>query len=326
MTVETAKPLILIVDDTPTNIQVLAENLIKDYKVKVAASGGAALEIIARQGLPDLILLDVMMPEMDGYEVCRRLKNDPQTSAIPVIFVTAMNEASNEEYGLNLGAMDYITKPFYLPVVKARIRNHIRLKQAADMLESMVWIDGLTGIPNRRRFDQTLEIEWKRAFRAQLPLGLIMLDVDFFKAYNDHHGHGAGDICLKQVASLLTASASRSADLAARYGGEEFVMLIPETQIDGVHSIAERLCQRIESEQIPHAVSSVSAWITVSIGYAAVIPLPDQPSSILLDEADKMLYQAKHAGRNRVEGGFKCLASSVLDVTAQSTSTAQADS
>jgi diguanylate cyclase (GGDEF)-like protein len=316
MTVETAKPLILIVDDTPTNIQVLAENLIKDYKVKVAASGQAALEIITQQGLPDLILLDVIMPDMDGYEVCRHLKNNPQTSAIPVIFVTAMNEASNEEYGLNLGAMDYITKPFYLPVVKARIRNHVRLKQTTDMLESMAWIDGLTGIPNRRRFDQTLDIEWKRAQRSQLPLGLIMLDVDFFKAYNDHHGHGAGDICLKQVASLLTASASRSTDLAARYGGEEFVMLIPETELDGVQKIADRLCQRIESQQIPHTVSSVSSWITVSIGYAVLIPQPDQPPATLLDVADKMLYQAKHSGRNRAEGGFKCCTSSTPEISA----------
>lgn len=318
MTVDTARPLILIVDDTPTNIQVLAENLIKDYKVKVAASGKAALETIAQQGAPDLILLDVMMPDMDGYEVCRRLKNNPQTSAVPVIFVTAMNEASNEEYGLNLGAMDYITKPFYLPVVKARIRNHIRLKQATDLLEAMAWIDGLTGIPNRRRFDQALETEWKRAQRSQLPLGLIMLDVDFFKAYNDYHGHGAGDICLKQVASLLTASASRSTDLAARYGGEEFVMLIPETEIDGVHKMAESLCQRIESQQIPHAVSAVSAWITVSIGYAALIPQPEQLPSALLEQADKMLYQAKRAGRNRVEGGFKAMASSALGIAAHS--------
>jgi diguanylate cyclase (GGDEF)-like protein len=315
MTVETAKPLILIVDDTPTNIQVLAETLIKDYKIKVASSGKAALATIAQQGLPDLILLDVMMPDMDGYEVCRQLKNNPQTSAIPVIFVTAMNEASNEEYGLNLGAMDYITKPFYLPVVKARIRNHIRLKQTTDLLESMAWIDGLTAIPNRRRFDQTLDIEWKRAQRSLMPLGLIMLDVDFFKAYNDHHGHGAGDICLKQVAALLTASASRSTDLAARYGGEEFVMLIPETEIDGVHKIAERLCQRIESQQIPHAVSTVSPWITASIGYTALIPQPEQASSALLEEADKMLYQAKRAGRNRVAGAFNCHALPMSEMT-----------
>jgi len=203
MNSETSKPLILIVDDTPTNIQVSAENLIKDYRVKVAASGEAALEAIALQGPPDLILLDVMMPDMDGYEVCRRLKNDSQTSAIPVIFVTALNGGEDEERGLNLGAMDYIAKPFYLPVVKARIRNHMRLKQMTDMLEAMAWMDGLTGIPSRRRLDQVLENEWKRAQRNHLPLAAIMVDVDYFKADIDCHGHGTGDICLKLVATSL---------------------------------------------------------------------------------------------------------------------------
>jgi diguanylate cyclase (GGDEF)-like protein len=302
MTIEPSKPLILIVDDTPTNIQVLAENLIDDYRVKVAVSGEAALETIARQGPPDLILLDVMIPGMDGYEVCRRLKSDPLTSAIPVIFVTAMNAATNEEYGLNLGAMDYITKPFYLPVVKARIRNHIRLKQMTDILEAMAWMDGLTGIPNRRRFDQVLENEWKRAQRNQMSLALIMADVDYFKAYNDCHGHGAGDICLRQVATLLAASVSRSGDLVARYGGEEFVMLMPDTDVDGAQRIAEMLCRRVEAQQIPHASSSVSAWVTISAGYAVLIPDLQQAPSILLDEADSRLYLAKNAGRNCAYG------------------------
>ncbi|QPK64649.1 diguanylate cyclase [Methylomonas sp. LL1] len=302
MTIETTKPLILIVDDTPTNIQVLAENLIQDYRVKVAASGEAALEAIARQGLPDLILLDVMMPDMDGYELCRRLKNDPQTSAIPVIFVTALNGGGDEERGLNLGALDYITKPFYLPVVKARIRNHIRLKQMADRLEAMAWIDGLTDVPNRRRFDQMLEIEWKRAQRSHFPLAMIMVDVDYFKAYNDCYGHGAGDTCLKQVAALLSAMVSRPCDLVARYGGEEFVILMPETDIDGARRVAEQLRLRIESEQMSHAGSGVSCWVTISVGYAAMTPGQDQMPSALLDEADRMLYRAKNSGRNCTRG------------------------
>lgn len=302
MTIETSKPLILIVDDTPTNIQVLAENLINDYRVKVAASGETALETIALQGAPDLILLDVMMPDMDGYEVCRRLKEDPQTSAIPVIFVTALNGGEDEERGLNLGALDYITKPFYLPVVKARIRNHIRLKQMTDMLEAMAWIDGLTGVPNRRRFDQALENEWKRAQRNHLPLAMILVDVDYFKAYNDSHGHGAGDLCLKQVATLLAAMVSRSGDLVARYGGEEFVMLMPETDAEGARRIAERLCLNIESQQIPHSGSEVSCQVTISAGYAAMIPEAEQAASALLDEADRMLYLAKNAGRNCARG------------------------
>lgn len=302
MTIETPKPLILIVDDTPINIQVLAENLIKDYRVKVAVSGQAALDAIARQGLPDLILLDVMMPDMDGYEVCRRLKENPQTSKIPVIFVTALDAASDEELGLNLGALDYITKPFYLPVVKARIRNHIRLKQLTDMLETMAWIDGLTGIPNRRRFDQMLESEWKRAQRNHLPMAVILVDVDYFKAYNDCHGHGAGDICLKQVATILAATVNRSGDLVARYGGEEFVVLMPETVVDGAQRVAEQLCQRIAALQIPHAGSSAASWVTISAGFAAVVPQPEQTPSALLDQADRMLYLAKNSGRNCARG------------------------
>ncbi|WKJ91398.1 diguanylate cyclase [Methylomonas montana] len=302
MTIEISKPLILIVDDTPTNIQVLAENLIYDYRVKVAVSGETALETIALQGAPDVILLDVTMPDMDGYEVCRRLKEDPQTSTIPVIFVSALNGGEDEERGLNLGALDYITKPFYLPVVKARIRNHIRLKQMTDMLEAMAWIDGLTGVPNRRRFDQALESEWKRARRNHLPLAMILVDVDYFKAYNDCHGHGAGDICLKQVATLLAAMVSRSGDLVARYGGEEFVMLMPETDAEGARRIAEQLCLNIESQQIPHAGSEVSCQVTISAGYAAAIPEAEQASSALLDEADRMLYLAKNAGRNCARG------------------------
>lgn len=302
MTREPQKPLILIVDDTPTNIQILAENLIKDYRIKVAASGEDALRIIACQGLPDLILLDVMMPDIDGYEVCRRLKNAPYTNSIPIIFVTALNEASNEEFGLNLGAMDYITKPFYLPVVKARIRNHIRLKQTTDMLESMAWIDGLTGIPNRRRFDQMLEVEWKRAQRNHLPLGIIMVDIDHFKEYNDCHGHGEGDVCLKQVATMFAATVNRPGDLVARYGGEEFVILMPETDTDGTRQLADQLRHRIESMQIPHTSSSASCWVTISLGYASLIPQPNQTSSALLDEADNMLYQAKNLGRNRAFG------------------------
>ncbi|TPQ28343.1 diguanylate cyclase domain-containing protein [Methylomonas sp. HW2-6] len=292
------KPLILIVDDTPTNIQVLAENLIKDYRIKVAASGAAALAAIAAQGAPDLILLDVMMPEMDGYEVCRHLKANPQTSSIPVIFVTALNDVSDEERGLNLGALDYITKPFYLPVVKARIRNHIRLKQATDMLEAMAWIDALTGIPNRRRFDQTLDNEWKRAQRNQTPLAAILIDIDYFKAYNDHHGHGAGDDCLKQVAGHLAAAVSRPGDLVARYGGEEFVILLPETDTAGALQIAEELRIHLADQRIPHRNSPVSDSITVSLGAAAVIPQPGQAPTLLVDAADQRLYQAKDAGRN----------------------------
>jgi len=302
MIVEQPKPLILIVDDTPTNIQVLAEALLADYRVKVATSGKAALEVVAKKGAPDLILLDVMMPDMDGYEVCRRLKQDPKTSGIPVIFVTAKNEVSDEEHGLQLGAVDYITKPFHLSIVRARLQNHLKLKMMTDLLETMAWFDSLTCIPNRRRFDDALDTEWKRAQRTGTSLSLILVDIDHFKEYNDHYGHGAGDACLKRVASVLAASVTRAGDLVARYGGEEFVLLIPETSSKGARLLAEQLCHGVEEQQISHEQSSASIWVTISVGYASATPGPDGNPSTLLEEADRMLYQAKNAGRNRVHG------------------------
>ncbi len=297
---EGKKPLILIVDDTPTNIQVLAESLRVDYRVRVAGSGKTAFEIIAKVGAPDLILLDVMMPEMDGYEVCRRLKQVPETRDVPVIFVTAKADTLDEEYGLNLGAVDYIAKPFHLPIVAARVRNHINLKIKTDLLESQAMLDGLTNIPNRRRFDETLASEWKRALRSGTQLSLIMADIDFFKRYNDHYGHGVGDECLKKVAAALASSTDRPSDLVARYGGEEFVAILPDTDAAGAQAIAERFRSHVERMKIAHEFSEVSNFVTVSVGLACVIPTIDMQSADILKHADGMLYQAKESGRNRV--------------------------
>ncbi len=297
---EDERPLILIVDDTPTNIQVLAEALRVNYRVRVAGSGKAVFEIISKLGAPDLILLDVMMPEMDGYEVCRRLKAKPETKHIPVIFVTAKSDAEDEEHGLNMGAVDYIAKPFHLPIIAARVRNHINLKIKSDLLESQALLDGLTNIPNRRRFDQVFESEWLRAQRSRLPLSLIMADIDFFKRFNDRYGHGVGDECLKKVAESLSASLARPSDLAARYGGEEFVAILPETDAAGAHIIAERFRSMVESRRIPHQDSDVSNVVTVSVGLSSVIPYVGMEAADLLKQADEMLYQAKNSGRNRV--------------------------
>ena len=294
-------PMILIVDDAPTNIQILAEALCSDYRVKVAGGGQEALKIALREPHPDLILLDVMMPEMDGFEVCKHLKENPLTKKIPVIFVTAKNEERDEELGLNLGAVDYIAKPFSIPITLARIRNHIRLKQQADMLESISLVDALTHIPNRRRFDETIEAEWKRAAREKTPLSMLMIDIDHFKEYNDHYGHGAGDICLQAVAAALLTGVSRPGDLVARYGGEEFVVILPEAGKEASIHIATRLCEGVRNLKLPHAHSGVEPLVTVSIGCATVTPFWETDSpNILLDEADKMLYKAKNTGRNRV--------------------------
>ena len=294
------KPLILIVDDTPINIQVLAEALRSDYRVKVAASGPSAFDIMARHGTPDLILLDVMMPDMDGYEVCRRLKDNPATKEVPVIFVTAKTEVVDEELGLRLGAVDYIAKPFHLPIVTARVRNQIKLKLKTDLLASLALLDGLTDIPNRRRFDEALEAEFKRAQRAGSSIALAMLDIDYFKHYNDHYGHGAGDVSLKKVASALTDCADRPGDLVARYGGEEFVALLPETDAAGAHVIAERFRLSVEALRLPHEYSGAGPWVTVSVGAVSVVPGDLDSIASLLAQADSLLYQAKAQGRNRV--------------------------
>lgn len=302
MTDTLKKPVILIVDDTPTNVRVLAEFLHNDYRVRVAPGGQEALEQIERQGPPDLILLDVMMPGMDGYEVCRRLKGNPSTMNIPVIFVTARDDASDEEKGLRLGAADYIVKPFHLPIVAARVHNHIQLKIKTDLLESLAMLDGLTGIPNRRRFDEALEEEWLRSRREKQPLSLIMADIDVFKAFNDLYGHGAGDVCLTRVAAILEQTVARPGDLVARYGGEEFVMLLPNTDLAGAKRVADRFRSQVEAMRQPHAASRAAEWLTVSVGFASVPGTDSSNAASLLAHADRMLYRAKKEGGNRTCG------------------------
>ena len=186
------KETILIVDDTPTNIQILAQALRNSYAIKVAANGAAALEIVLGQEKPDLILLDIMMPEMDGYEVCRRIKQDPTSWDIPIIFVSAKDELADQKLGFDLGAVDYIAKPFEVPLVLARVNVHLRLKRKTESLERLALLDGLTDIPNRRALEEALTREYGRSRRNGTPLSLLMIDVDHFKAFNDHYGHGVG--------------------------------------------------------------------------------------------------------------------------------------
>jgi diguanylate cyclase (GGDEF)-like protein len=297
------RPMILIVDDTPTNIQVLAEALCSDYRIKIATSGKAALAMANNpESRPDLILLDVMMPEMDGYEVCRLLKQNLVTQDIPVIFVTAKSDVTDEEQGLRLGAMDYIVKPFRLAIVKARVQNHVNLKIKNDLLETLALIDGLTGIPNRRRLDEVLDSEWRRALRGNLVLAVIMADIDYFKAYNDNYGHSAGDQCLKAVAKTLASSLNRPSDMMGRYGGEEFMAVMPDTDAEGARMLAERWRANVAALALPHQYSKVADHVTISVGYASFKPTQNQLCVELMEMADKMLYQAKDQGRNRVCG------------------------
>ncbi len=297
------KPVVLIVDDQPANIHALARLLKEDYHVLAAAKGAKALELASGNMPPDLILLDIMMPEMDGYEVCRRLRNDPATKNIPIIFVTAKGDSEEEAKGLDLGAVDYIAKPYNNTVVKARVRTHVQLKIRTDMLEQLAMVDGLTGIANRRSFDQALELEWKRAARASRDLSVIMMDIDHFKAYNDNYGHGAGDDCLQRVAAALRSAVQRPSDLIARYGGEEFVALLPETLAPGAARMAEKFRRNVLDLALPHAFSPIAEQVTISVGHASRRADPDQSPQDLLKAADQALFKAKQDGRNRVREG-----------------------
>jgi diguanylate cyclase (GGDEF)-like protein len=294
------KRSLLIVDDMTANIRILANLLKDDYTIQIANRGQKALDIARGSQPPDLILLDIMMPEMDGYQVCRELKNNQATSHIPVIFVTAMDEVENQKKGLSLGAVDYITKPFDADIVKVRVRNHMNLKVKTDMLEDMSHVDGLTQVANRRNFDRTLQRELKRLERSGKPLGLIMLDIDYFKPFNDHYGHGKGDECLIKVAAALQQVVKRPGDLLARYGGEEFAAILPETDAEGVARVAEEMRAAVEAIDVEHGHSQVADHVTISVGCCAQIVTADTTVEQLLNRADTALYAAKRQGRNRV--------------------------
>jgi diguanylate cyclase (GGDEF)-like protein len=290
---------ILLVDDQPINIQVLHQAFAADHDVCMATSGAQALAVCSSQQ-PDLILLDIEMPAMDGFEVCRRLKADPSTRDIPVIFVTAHVDDATQVFGLELGAVDFISKPINLKIVRARVNIHLTLKYQSDLLRRFAYIDGLTGVHNRRYFDERLINEWGRAARNSTAISLLLLDVDFFKRYNDHYGHQAGDDCLRRVAAGLASGLKRPADMLARYGGEEFVCLLPDTDLSGALQLAEQLGAQIAALQIAHADSAVGGYVTVSLGVCTK-PAGVTGGSVveLLRQADVQLYKAKQGGRNR---------------------------
>lgn len=296
----TKKPMVMIIDDAPANIRLLNACLAEEYSVRFATSGVAGIGIVRSQN-PDIVLLDVMMPKMDGYEVCAALKADPETKGIPIIFVTAQGEGDDEEKGLSAGAVDYVTKPFIPAVVKARVRIHIELKRLRDLLQQQSTTDALTGVANRRAFDEALKREWSRGMRSGLPLALAMIDIDYFKGFNDHHGHLGGDACLRQVAQALqSAVPRRSGDLVARYGGEEFAALLVGTDGEGARTVAERLRASVAGLAIPHGYSAVADHVTVSVGAASMVPGSRGPPTALVAIADDLLYCAKEGGRNRV--------------------------
>lgn len=297
------RPKVLVVDDQPMNIRVLNELLREDCDVSMALDGERALELCRQQPF-DLVLLDVVMPGIDGFEVCRRLKNDPATSVIPVIFVTGQEGPEDEVKGLEAGAVDFITKPIQPVVVSARVRTHLLLKLQGDMLRSIASVDGLTRVANRRRFEETLQAAWRRAVRERTPCALLMIDIDYFKLFNDRYGHPVGDVCLCQVAQALAGVLSRPYDMLARYGGEEFVALLPATDALGALEIGRRMHEAVGALQREHEDSPLGDYVSVSIGGAACMPSAGVVPTELVEQADAQLYQAKREGRDRVSISF----------------------
>jgi len=267
------------------------------YNLLISRNGTRAIEL-AKEHKPDLILLDVLMPDMTGFEVITELKNCKDTINIPVIFITGLTSTEDEEKGFILGAVDYITKPFKRAIVKARVNTHIRIIDQMRMIESIGLLDPLTKVSNRRGFENRLDVEWHRAIREKTPISILMMDIDKFKNYNDTYGHQQGDVALRAFAKAASEALLRSIDFIARWGGEEFIILLPGSDIDGVINVAERVRKNVEAT-ILTTDKGVETRITVSIGVNLIIPGTNDSTEDFIKVADQALYQAKETGRNR---------------------------
>ena len=296
----THRAIVLIVDDEVANIEILNAALDDEYELCFATCGEEAIRITGAVS-PDLILLNVLMPGIDGYEVCRRLKHDATLAEIPVIFTTGLGDQEAEIRGLSLGALDYVTKPISPAIVRLRIRNHLELKRMRDMLAELTMVDALTGLANRRRLDEVLNLETARLARTGNWLSVLMLDIDCFKQFNDTHGHPAGDRCIAMVAEAMNAAMRRAADLAARYGGEEFACVLPDIGHEGVIVVAQSI-ERVSLLNIPDQHFSAVTSVIVSIGVATASCSREMLPEYWIKAADQQLYRAKETGRNKVVG------------------------
>ena len=299
----TQKPVILIVDDEVSNIEIMSCLLEPEYEVCFAKSGIHALEIAGALG-PDLILLDIVMPGLDGYEVCRRLKLDDALVDVPVIFTTGLDGLDDEARGLSAGAIDYVTKPIQPEILRRRVSNHLEMKRMRDQLATLAMTDALTTLGNRRLLEQRLGLELRRLARQGDWLSVIMVDIDFFKKFNDTYGHLEGDTCIRKVAVTLHEALHRPGDFCARYGGEEFACILPGTDFGGAMTVAESLRRQVEQLAIPNAGAGPDGRVTVSLGLASSRCLPGITAEQWLLHADRRLYDSKQAGRNRVSGAI----------------------
>jgi len=297
------KNSVLIVDDELLNLKMLRSILHEEYTVYTAKDGLEGIDMAVANN-PDLILLDIIMPEMNGYEVLASLKANSSTWSIPVIFITGLDSKAEEEKGLSMDAADYISKPFSPGIIALRVKNQIQIVNQIRTIEKLSYLDQLTQIPNRRSLDQQILSEWGRAIRDQIPLSLLMIDVDKFKVYNDTYGHLQGDIVLRTVAGTILQTLQRAGDFAARYGGEEFCVLLPGADLIGAMKVAEQVREAVKSLIIP-CENGISSKVTISVGVHSLVPKVTDTIPELIAKADQALYIAKEAGRNCVREYMK---------------------
>lgn len=289
---------ILIVDDSQVQAAQLKAILEGDYEISVVQTAEEGLKKASGEEY-SLILLDVVMPGMDGFSLLEKLQEEVDTRSIPVILITSLSGVTDEQRGLVLGAVDYITKPFNALIVKARVNTHIKLYKHRRQAERQSMTDQLTGIANRRRYDRYSIAKWHEAIRLRVPFSICMFDIDYFKRYNDTFGHQAGDQVIAAIAKTAASYLKRNTDFLARYGGEEFVGLSMGEDSQKMFGHLRKIRQAIEDLHIPHG-SSACEWVTVSVGGMTVVPLADSSYAFCLEVADSMLYDAKKQGRNRV--------------------------
>lgn len=289
---------ILIVDDSLLQATQLKAIIEDEYDVTIAQTAEDGLRKVSDEDF-SLVLLDVVMPEMDGFTLLKKLQEEIITQSVPVILITSLADVKNEQRGLVLGAVDYITKPYIPLIVKARVDTHIKLYRYRRQVEEQSMTDQLTGVANRRRYDRYSLAKWYEAARLQVPFSICMFDIDHFKVYNDTFGHPAGDKVIAAVAKTISSYLKRSTDFVARYGGEEFVAISMGEPSEKTFGHLQKIRQAIEDLHIPHS-PAVSEWVTVSIGGVTVIPETGSAYDIHLKIADTMLYDAKKHGRNQV--------------------------
>lgn len=293
---------ILLADDSGVAIENLRHIFQQKYTLYIAKSGKETLRKAAKYN-PDLILLDIVMPDMSGLEVLTRLKKFNATNRVPVIFITGLDGVEDEEKGLLLGAVDYISKPFHDSIVRARVATHLEIVRQMRSIERFGMMDSLTDIPNRRSFDGQINTEWTRAAREKHSLSMLLIDIDGFKAYNDTYGHMQGDMLLRSLAKVFKSTLKNKTDLIFRWGGDEFAVLLPQVDCAEAMNVAESLRANIEAAMIPNLCAGRS-FVTISVGVTSATPSSRgktdlSETELFIEEADKALYAAKNSGRNK---------------------------